>query len=94
MCDDLNTPNAISVLYGELKNGNQLIRTREIDIDALSLSYGRIRDYLKVLGIRAPYVELGEEGKELYRAYDAAKADKNFAKSDEIRAKLIEKGWF
>ena len=94
MCDDLNTPNAISVLYGELKNANQLIRTREIDIDALSLSYGRIRDYLKVLGIRAPYVELGEEGRELYRAYDAAKADKDFAKSDEIRAKLIEKGWF
>lgn len=94
MCDDLNTPNAISVLYGEMKTANQLIRTRDIDIDALSLSYGRIRDYLKVLGIRAPYVELGEEGKALYRAYDDAKAAKDFAKSDEIRAELIQKGWF
>ncbi len=94
MCNDLNTPNAFTVLYGELKNANQLLHTREIDLDALCLSYGRIRDYLKVLGIRAPFVELGEEGLTLYREYDAAKAEKNYAKSDEIRAKLIEKGWF
>jgi len=94
MCDDLNTPNAISELYAEVKNLNQLLRVREIDFNALCLSYGRIRDYLATLGLRINPVLLDEEGKQLYASYNQAKADKNFALSDELRQKLIEKGIF
>ncbi len=94
LCDDLNTPNAISVLYAEIKNANQLLRVREIDYEALSSSYGRIRDYLETLGIRVDPVLLDEEGKALYQAYAEAKQNKDFARSDEIRAELIRKGIF
>ena len=94
MCDDLNTPNAISELYAEVKSLNQLLRVREIDFNALCLSYGRIRDYLATLGLRINPVLLDEEGKRLYASYNQAKADKNFALSDELRQKLIEKGIF
>lgn len=94
LCDDLNTPNAISVLYGELKTANQLVRTREINFDALALSYGRLRDYLSTLGIRVEPVLLDEEGKRLYQEYEEAKKNKDFETSDRIRAELISKGLF
>ena len=90
LCNDLNTPNAISVLYAELKTANQLLRVHEIDYPALSLSYGRLRDYLATLGIHVPKVLLDEEGKALYQDYFAAKAEKDFARSDALREKLIE----
>nr|MCR5348848.1 class I tRNA ligase family protein [Bacilli bacterium] len=94
LCNDLNTPNAISVLYAEIKNANQLLRVRDIDYAALSLSYGRIRDYLSTLGIRAAKTVVDEEGKALYEAYAKAKQEKDFATSDVIRGKLIDKGIF
>lgn len=94
MCDDLNTPNAISVLYAEIKAMNQLLRVREIDFPALSLSYGRVRDYLSTLGLNIPEVILDAEGKALYTEYNQAKANKDFESSDRLRAKLIEKGIF
>ena len=94
LCDDLNTPNAISCLYAELKTANQALRTRDIDFDAVGLSYGRIRDYLSTLGIAVAPVLLDEEGKSLYARYDEAKKNKDFATSDELRATLISKGIF
>ena len=94
LCNDLNTPNAISCLYGELKAANQAIRTRDIDYAALSLSYGRLRDYLSTLGIAVPPVVLDEEGKKLYAQYEEAKKNKDFATSDQLRASLISKGLF
>jgi cysteinyl-tRNA synthetase len=94
LCDDLNTPNAISVLYAEIKAMNQLLRTKDIDYGALSLSYGRIRDYLDTLGIRIKPVVLQGEDKALYIAYDEAKKNKDFATSDQIRQQLIDRGLF
>ena len=94
LCNDLNTPNAISVLYAELKSANQLLRVREIDWPALSLSYGRLRDYLSTLGISVPQVALDEEGLDLYAKYNEAKKNKDFALSDALREKLIAKGIF
>ena len=94
LCNDLNTPNAISELYAELKNANQLLRVREVNVFALLASYNRLRDYLDTLGISVPQVVLDEEGKELYRLYGEAKANKDFARSDALRAQLIEKGIF
>ncbi|MDY6093967.1 MAG: cysteine--tRNA ligase [Candidatus Enteromonas sp.] len=92
LCNDLNTPNAITILYGELKNANQLLRVREIQIEALSNSFAKIRDYLKVLGLEVTYPVLTEEDKSLYALYQQAKDRKDFAESDRIRAQLLEKG--
>ena len=36
--------------------------------------------------------ELSEEDRELFAGWNAAKAEKDFAKADEFRAKLMERG--
>lgn len=94
LCDDLNTPNALSVLYAEVKTLNQLLRVREIDEAALGLSYGRIRDYLATLGLRIDAIVLSEEDKQAYKAYEQAKTEKRFEDADKIRSSLMEKGVF
>ncbi len=92
LCNDLNTPNAISVLYAEIKNANTLLRSRPLDLDALKASFARLTLYLDTLGIKADYPVIDEEGKKLYGEYMEAKANKDFARSDVLRASLIEKG--
>jgi cysteinyl-tRNA synthetase len=92
LCSDLNTPNAISVLYAEIKNANTLLRARPLNLDELKASFDRLTLYLDTLGITVPYPVIDEEGKALYGEYLDAKARKDFARSDELRASLIEKG--
>ena len=92
LCNDLNTPNAIAELLAEIKRLNQALRTNPLDTANLGEAFANVRDYLDVLGIRVKETPLNEEDKSLYRAYVAAKKEKDFAKSDELRAKLIEKG--
>ena len=45
-----------------------------------------------VLGLNIEYVKLSDDDRILYNQYLAAKKEKNFAKSDEIRQILMEKG--
>ena len=92
MCNDLNTPNAITEIYSQIKELNQLLRVREIDVPALSKQYGVIQAELDMLGIQIHVPLLGKEDLELLNAYQEAKANKDFASSDMLRAKLIEKG--
>lgn len=94
ICADLNTPNALSVLYAELKEANQNLRKRPLDIASISSNYARLRDYLFVLGIKVDEPSIGQEERDLFSSYNAAKEAKDYAKSDELRAKLIEKGIF
>lgn len=91
MCQDLNTPNALTILYGEMKNANNLFRVREIDYDALEASFARLKLYTDVLGIRVDYPHLTEEDKALFNEYNKAKAEKDFERSDKIRAALIDR---
>lgn len=92
MCDDLNTPNALSELYAEIKVLNQSLRMRPLNLDSVKGSLGKLNDYLNILGIQVPYPVLSDEDKALYKAYMDAKAAKDFAKSDELRALLSAKG--
>jgi len=90
--DDLNTPNALSVLYEEVKSANQLLRGAQLDLKAIGLSFARLRDYFFVLGLGLQYPNLAKEDVELYSAYVGYKKAKDFQKSDELRGCLIEKG--
>ena len=57
-------------------------------------SVKKYKYYISV-GVRASgvqLVKLTEEEKSLYQNWNDAKANKDFALADEIRAKLIEKG--
>jgi|LAHS01.1.fsa_nt_gb cysteinyl-tRNA synthetase len=94
ICDDLNTPNALAVLYEENKTLNNLMRQRPLNLDALKESYARIRAYEYVLGLALVIPTLSADDKRLYEAYGAAKAAKDFAKSDEYRNLLLKKGLF
>lgn len=94
VCNDLNTPNALTVLYAEVKKANSLMRMRPIQLKELGESFARIRDYLFVLGIRADCPLLSEEDKGIYKAYEEAKNAKNFAESDRLRAILVERAVF
>jgi cysteinyl-tRNA synthetase len=94
ICDDLNTPNALAVLYEENKNLNNILRVNPVNIDALKESYARIRAYEEVLGIVLEIPHLSEDDRVLYQAYFDAKGRKDYAKSDELRNQLIAKGIF
>ena len=91
LCDDLNTPNALTKLYGQVKNLNGLLRTRDIDYPALSKAYGELIHELNVLGLSFDLPKLSGEDIALFEAYNQAKAEKDFAKSDILRAKLMER---
>lgn len=92
LADDLNTANALAELYNLIKEANQTIRSREIDFAKLNDQFKTLTDMFNVLGLNIEYVKLGEEERVLYNDYLAAKQEKNFAKSDEIRQILISKG--
>lgn len=89
LCDDLNTPNALSALYEENKALNVELSAKPLNADALYERFARVYSGMSVLGLPTDYPLLREEDITLYREYEEAKAKKDFAKSDEIRAKLI-----
>ena len=94
LCEDLNTPNALTALYEQNKDLNMVFRTRPIDIEKLKSAYSLVVDSCEMLGITLNVPHLNDEDKALYKEYNDAKANKDFAKSDEIRGKLIERGVF
>ncbi|MCQ2741705.1 MAG: cysteine--tRNA ligase [Bacilli bacterium] len=92
LCDDLNTPNALSILYEEVKTANMAIRTRPLNLEAASKSFAKLKDYLNVLGLPIGHPHMNEEDLNLYLKYQEAKAAKDFARSDELRATLSKHG--
>lgn len=94
LCDDLNTPNALTYLYEENKALNVLLSKKLLDLEALSLSFQNLYSDMDVLGLKPAFPLLSEEDKNLYREYEESKAKKDFARSDEIRALLIARRIF
>ena len=92
LADDLNTANALSELYNVVKETNQLLRTRPVDYDKLLNNFKTLTDMFYCLGLDIKYVTLSDEDKSLYNEYNLSKENKDFAKSDELRKILIEKG--
>ncbi len=92
MDDDLNTPIGFMELFETVKQLNQSLRSRTPDAALVASLYQAVREMLDVLGIDIPAVALTQEDKDDYAAYNQAKAQKDFAKSDEIRTKLAAQG--
>ncbi len=90
--DDLNTANALAELYNVLKDINQAIRTKDVDLNNLNDLFKTLTDMFYVLGLDITYTKFDEEISSLYKEYLLSKENKDFAKSDEIRKALIEKG--
>ena len=92
LADDLNTANALAELYNLLKDINQQIRNRETDYEVLNNQFKTLTDMFYVLGLDITYVKFDDSISQLYKDYLLSKENKDFAKSDEIRKVLIEKG--
>ena len=92
LANDLNTANALAVLYDLIKRGNQVLRNREVDFEELGKIFKTLQDMFYVLGLDITFRVLTDEDKDLLAQYQAYKQDKNFEKSDEIRQVLINKG--
>ena len=90
--DDMNTPNAYTVIFETVKKLNTALRQREIDWNTAGAYCGAVVKMLGVLGIVVPEVSVTEEDRELFAKWNEAKAAKDFAAADDCRAKLIEKG--
>lgn len=94
LCDDLNTPNALSALYEENKALNVALSSKDMNVEELYSRFLLLYSDLGVLGIPNSYPLLTEDDINDYHEYEEAKKAKDFAKSDEIRAKLIKKNIF
>ena len=91
LCDVLNTANAMRVVYRVIKESNVALRNRPIDNDKLRVCFSTLEKMFELLGLSFDYPVLSEDDRRLYQEYNEAKANKDFAKSDEIRQKLIER---
>lgn len=91
LCDDLNTPNALTELYKVIKEGNVSLRNPSTDADTLKEIYFTLIDMISLLGLEFDLVKLSEEDKSIYNEYNTAKENKDYEKSDELRKALIER---
>jgi cysteinyl-tRNA synthetase len=88
LLDDLNTPNAVSVVQDAVKQLN--VATRSSDLATLSQLFNSIKFMLDLLGLKYEDVVLTEANKELFNKWSKAKDNKDFTLADKIRDELIK----
>jgi cysteinyl-tRNA synthetase len=87
MNDDFNIPNVLTQVYELLKQMN-----KESDVKKLSILYQTVKTILEILGIM-PMYELTDETLLIYRDWEQARNDKDYARADHLRSELSAKGW-
>ena len=96
MCDDLNTSEALGVLFEYVRDMNTALadanapckQAIEAGLDALNVMAHEILGLLMREADTTP-----DEIKQLVQARTDAKKAKNFAEADRIRAEILEKGY-
>lgn len=92
LADDLNVANALTVLNKVSKEANVLLRNPRSTKEQLSSSYLTYRKMLETLGFDFPPLVISAEDKKIYEEFEEAHKNKDFAKSDELRKVLMQKG--
>lgn len=92
LADDLNVANALSVVDREIKEINSLTMKKDADMLRLSSLFITITKLFDILGLKFNLPKILEEDIALVQEYEKARADKDFAKSDELRPLLMKKG--
>lgn len=87
MNDDFNTPNVITLLLSLVKELNQEIRNKGKNILLLT---NKILTITKILGLKYSMPELTDEQKETYNNWIKAREEKDYAKADNLREKLVQ----
>lgn len=91
LCDDLNTPNALTEVYRVIKEANIALRSNPLDVKVLEQKFFTIKKMMDLLGLSFDIHVLTDEEKTLLNDYNEARKNKDFAKADEYRKVLIEK---
>lgn len=91
LCNDLNVSNALTYLFDVIKNVNNELRNRNADINKLSIYYRSMIDMFYLLGLDIKSTILTKDDLTLFNEYEESRKNKDFAKSDELRKKLIER---
>ncbi|MEG0806201.1 MAG: cysteine--tRNA ligase [Lachnospiraceae bacterium] len=93
MDDDFNTADAVSSIFELVKYANTMANDSSSK-EFLEVLYNKIKELADILGIVVDKKEeiLDEEIEHLIQERQQARKEKNFARSDEIRDELLEKG--
>ncbi len=89
LCDDLNTSNALAALYDLEKKLNSHLRSTEIDSELVSEEYLCLLKMLDILGLHVSLKPLSASSLDTYQRYLDARANHDFALSDQLRETLI-----
>lgn len=94
MEDDLNTADAISIVFELVKFANTNVKVGASSKEFAQKVYDTLKQLLDILGINIKEEEvlLDDEIEQLIAERQAARKEKNFARADEIRNLLTEKG--
>ena len=92
MDDDMNTPNAYAVIFETMKKINQGLRVREIDFDSVYKERNAVEKMLNILGIEVEKPVVTDDDRKLFATWNEAKKAKDFAKADEARKELMDRG--
>ena len=91
LCNDLNTPNALTEVYRIVKEGNIYLRSDPTNYKGIALRLFTLRKMLEILGLEFPLYILTDEDRALFDEYNQARKDCNYFRADEIRKLLIGK---
>ncbi|HEY2740416.1 MAG TPA: DALR domain-containing protein, partial [Thermoanaerobaculia bacterium] len=87
LADDFNTPRALAQVFELVGDANR---------EEVPGAPETVRDMLSILGLESiahPEEGAGEEAEALMREREEARAEKDFARADEIRDELAALGW-
>ena len=91
--DDLNTPEALGHVFSAIKG----VKPAEMDATQATELWRQFRLITEALGLQLPDpdadIEVPEDIRAIAEERWAARAAKDWAKADELRAKLAELGW-
>jgi len=92
MEDDLNTPNAITVVLDTVKKINHEARNKNLDVVAFAKMKNSLEKMLEILGVFIELHKITDEDIKLYNKWQEAKDNKDFASADKYREQLVELG--
>lgn len=94
MDDDFNAPNALTAIYGLIDLANQYTSAEVVYQDTVNFILDKIATLMGIFGVDSLSEDelLDDDIETLIKERDDARANKNFARSDEIRDLLAEQG--
>lgn len=94
MDDDINVQNGIAVVYELVKYANNYLENDTVYVDAIKDIQSLMQELLSIFGVKLTNKTAidDEQIKALIAKRDAARAEKNFALSDQIRDDLKKQG--